>query len=147
MPRTCVNGANNFCYICGEVTFLSQKRSITKVIKTAYSLYFGCRIGDQDKSWAPHICCNTCAANLKLWLTGKRQAMPFAVPMIWREPTDHLNNCYFCMVPQIGKGISKKKKWTIEYPNIPSAIRPVPHGDDLPVPKVPESFSAKRPRF
>lgn len=142
MPRTCVNSANNFCYICGEVTFLSQKRNITKVIKKAYSLYFRCRIGDQDKSWAPHICCNTCAAHLKLWLTGKRQAMPFAVPMIWREPTDHLNNCYFCMVPPIGKGISKKKKWTLEYPNIPSAIRPVPHGDDLPVPKVPESFSA-----
>lgn len=30
-------------------------------------------------------------------------------------------------------GISKKK-WTVEYPNILSAIRPAPHGDELPVP-------------
>ncbi|XP_050813874.1 uncharacterized protein LOC127053346 [Gopherus flavomarginatus] len=65
----------------------------------------------------------------------------YGVPMIWREPTDHTSNCYFCMVPPVGKGVSKKKKWTVQYPNIPSAIRPVPHGEGLPVPDAPESFS------
>jgi len=141
MPRTCVNNADNFCYVCGEVTFASQKRSITTMVKKAYHLYFGCKIGDQDKMWAPHICCNTCATNLRQWLNRKRKSMPFAVPMIWREPTDHISNCYFCMVPPVGKGVSKKKKWTVHYPNIPSAIRPVPHGEGLPVPDAPESFS------
>jgi hypothetical protein len=31
-----------------------------------------------------------------------------------------------------------KKKWIVSYPNIPSAIRPVPHGERLPIPKPPE---------
>ncbi|XP_050783868.1 zinc finger protein 701-like [Gopherus flavomarginatus] len=63
------------------------------------------------------------------------------VPMIWREPRDHTSNCYFCMVPPVGKGVSKKKKWTVHYPTIPSAIRPVPHREGPPVPDAPESFS------
>jgi len=33
-----------------------------------------------------------------------------------------------------------KKKSTLLYPNIPSAIRPVPHGDGLPVPEPPDNF-------
>lgn len=59
MPRTCTNNANCFCYICGKMTFASQKRSITPMVKKAYHLYFGCKTSDQDKNWAPHICCNT----------------------------------------------------------------------------------------
>ena len=141
MPRTCVNNADNFCYICGEVTFASQKRSITAMVKKAYHLYFGCKFGDQEKNWAPHICCNTCATDLRQWLNRKRKCMPFAVPMTWREPTEHSINCYFCKLPPVGKGLSKKYKLTVQYPNIPSAIRPVPHGEGLPVPDAPESFS------
>ena len=141
MPRNCMNKADSFCYICGEITFSSQKRSITAMIRKAYHLYFGCKIGDQDKSWAPHVCCSTCASNLRQWLNKKRKCMPFAVPMVWREPTDHISNCYFCMTPSVGKGLSKKKKQSIQYPNIPSAIRPVPHGELLPVPEPPERFT------
>ena len=69
--------------------------------------------------------------------------MPFAVPMTWREPTDHTNTCYFCMVPPVQKGLSMKKKQSIEYPDIPSAIRPVPHGEGLPVPDAPTSVSVE----
>ena len=49
MPRMCINKTNYFCYICGEVTFSSQKHSITAVVRKAYYLYFGCNVGDQDK--------------------------------------------------------------------------------------------------
>jgi hypothetical protein len=34
------------------------------------------------------------------------------------------------MVPAIPKGITKKKKWIVECPNIPSALCPVPHCED-----------------
>jgi hypothetical protein len=44
------------------------------------------------------------------------------------------------MVPPIQKGIAKKKKWAVEVPNIPSAIRPVPHCERLPIPEPPDSF-------
>ena len=141
MPRQCVNSVDNFCYICGEVIFAKQKKAITAVVKKAYHLYFGCKVGDQDKDWAPHICCRTCATNLSQWLRGKRTAMSFAVPMIWREPTNHVTDCYFCMVPPVSCGLTKKKKWTIEYPNIPSALRPVAHGVGLPVPEAPKDVS------
>ena len=141
MPRICVNNPDKFCYICGAVTFASQKRKVTAVVKKAYYLYFGCQVGDQDKSWAPHYCCNTCATNLHQWLSKKRKSMPFAIPMVWREPTDHHSNCYFCMIPPVAKGMSRKKKWTVAYPNIPSAVRPIPHTEDLPIPVPPESYS------
>ena len=55
--------------------------------------------------------------------------------MIWREPTGHVNDCYFCLTPSMKKGFNKKKKSVIEYPNIPSAIRPVSHSDELPIPE------------
>ena len=41
----------------------------------------------------------------------------------------------------IQKGITKKEKWTVEYPNIPSTICPVPHCEGLPIPEPPDSFS------
>jgi len=78
-----------------------------------------------------------CATNLSLWLNGKRHAMPFAVP-IWREPSNHTSDCYFYMLPSVSGSITKKKKWTIVYPNIPSALRPVPHGVVISVPEPPK---------
>ena len=127
IPRNCVKNPDNFCYVRGEVTFASQKRNITAVVKKAYNHYFGCKVGNQDKSWAPHCSCNTCATNFRQWINKKRKSMPFAIPMVWREPTDHNSNCYFCMIPQVAKRMSRKKKWTVEYPNILSALCPVPH--------------------
>ena len=37
--------------------------------------------------------------------------------------------------------MSMKTKSTLVYPDIPSAIRPVPHGDGLPVPELPDNFA------
>ena len=67
--------------------------------------------------------------------------MPFGVSMVWRVPSNRSTDCYFCMVPLIQNGMSMKKKSTLVYRNIPSAIRPVPHGDGLPVPEPPGNFA------
>jgi len=75
-----------------------------------------------------------CATILCEWLNNKGRSVPFGLPMIWREPTDQLTDCYFCIVPPVRQRITKKKKWTVSYPNISSAIRPVPHTEDRPVP-------------
>jgi len=40
----------------------------------------------------------------------------------------------FCIVPPLRHWITKKKKRTVHYPNISSAIRRLPHTEDLPVP-------------
>ena len=64
MPRNCKNQADNFCYICGELTLKRNRRRLTPHVKKLYELYFGCRLGDQDKNWAPHICCVKCASSV-----------------------------------------------------------------------------------
>ena len=52
--------------------------------------------------------------------------------MVWREPPNHLNDCYFCAVRVTG--LKSKTRSSIKYPSLPSAIQPVPHTDELPVP-------------
>jgi len=98
MSRNCVNNPDNFCYICGEVTFASRKCSITPTIKNSYFSYFGCKVGDQDKKWAPRVCCTTYSSKLNAWVNGKGRCMPVGVPMFWRVPSNHSTDCYFCMV-------------------------------------------------
>ena len=51
--------------------------------------------------------------------------------MVWREPRNHADDCYFCLTNITGFNASSRKK--IQYPNLRSAMRPVPHSDDLPV--------------
>ncbi|GFV33066.1 uncharacterized protein TNCV_250701 [Trichonephila clavipes] len=53
--------------------------------------------------------------------------------MIWTEPKNHSDDCYFCSCSvQI---FNLKNRKGISYPTIiRSAIRPVPHGPDLPIP-------------
>ena len=51
--RQCKTDPNRFCYICGELTFAKQKRSITSHIKKMYKAYFDCYLGGQGKSCAP----------------------------------------------------------------------------------------------
>jgi len=58
--------------------------------------------------------------------------MPFAIPMGWREPTDHVSDCYFCLTSIAG--VTAKSKHTVQYPNLPSAMSPVHESAELPVP-------------
>ena len=66
------------------------------------------------------------------------EILPFAVPMIWREQQNHVNDCNFCNANV--SGFTKKTKSNVIYPNVPSAIRPVPHSETLPIPVPPKSF-------
>ena len=81
MPRKCLNAADNFCYICDQVTFKSQKLRFTRIIMKCYEKYFGCKSGDFDKKWAPHICCVSCVRLLNGWKKGTHD-MIFAIPMV-----------------------------------------------------------------
>jgi len=123
------------------VTFARQRKAITAIVKKACHLYFGCKIGDHDKPWAPHISCPKRATNLSQWLNDKRHAMPFAFSMVWREPNNHTTDCYFCMAPSVSGGITKKKKWTAVYPNIPSALRPVLYSEGISVSEPSKGFT------
>ena len=58
--------------------------------------------------------------------------MSFAAPAVWREPVDHVSDCYFCLA-QV-QGFSRKSKLTVQYPKDTSVQLPVPHCVELPVP-------------
>ena len=81
------------------------------------------------------FCCKPCCNGLTAWFNGKKAAFNFAVPIVWREPRNHADDCYFCLTNITGFNASARKK--IKYPNLRSAMRPVPHSDDLPVPTPP----------
>ena len=111
--RKCRLSPNSFYYVCEYyIGSKQQKRKISPGMKlvTAYSAYFGVTIGDQDKTGSPHVCCGSCRSTLEEWLRGKIKCMPFAISRIWREPTNHLNDCYFCMVDVSHYRKSKDKK-------------------------------------
>ena len=105
--RGCVNHPDNFCYVCSDYTPLAHRVKLNSRISYAYKNYFACQVGDQDKKWAPHICCNRCRTSLLFWLDGKRKQMPFLVPTMWRKQSDHVTDYYFCMT-NIG-GFPRKK--------------------------------------
>lgn len=134
--RGCMNHPDSFCYICGEYTVKKYQRALTDKLKKLYKLYFDCAVGEQDKTWAPHISCVRCSSGLYTWFKSGR-ALPFAIPMIWREQHDHVSDCYFCAFPI--KGINEKNRKHLSYPSLLSAIRPVPHSLQLPVPVPPTS--------
>ena len=133
MDRKCTNHPDRFCYICGNVILPGCLAKITDFVKKAYHAYFGVKLGDQDKLFIPHVSCKIGVENLRDWRDKKRKSMPFAVPMVWREGKDHVTGCYFCMTNL--QGIDRKNKYCVQYPDVPSAIRQVPHGPDLPVPE------------
>ena len=70
-----------------------------------------------------------CEEMLRDWTKERRKGLPFGVPMVWRELKDHLNDCFVCMVNT--KGIGKKNRQNIFYPNIPSELRPVLHSEEF----------------
>ena len=130
--RKCCNDPDIFCYICVCLTLPFQRRNINSFIKKIYLTYFGVPLGDQDKSWAPYQICTTCVETLRSWSEEKNAKIKFGVPMVWREQKNHVDDCYFCLVNV--KGFNKKNKQHLQYSNIHSATRPIPHSDKVLVP-------------
>jgi len=66
--RGCKRSADSFCYICGYFIRVRAKKHAIKEpskIHEAYKAYFGMSIGDQDKTWAPHVTCEHCTKTLE----------------------------------------------------------------------------------
>ncbi|XP_019536783.2 uncharacterized protein LOC109408019 [Aedes albopictus] len=126
IKSSCVNPKNLFCFVCGSYTASHHKRSImTKPIMEAYEAYFATRTHKEDYIHGPSSVCNDCNQGLLRWKNGSyaRPPLPFSAPMIWKAPSNHIDDCYYCLTQIMGDG---KKKMAC-YPNsIPSAIRPVP---------------------
>ena len=90
-----------------EICITSTSTKYCTYNENAYKNYFGGKVGSQDKKWASHICYNSCITQLFRWVVGKQKKIPFAGPVIWREPTNHDADCYFCLTDI--KGFKKKQ--------------------------------------
>ena len=55
------------------------------------------------------------------------------MPTVWREPKNHFEDCYFCLVDL--KGFNRHKKGTWNNRGLESAQRPAPHCDEVPIPE------------
>lgn len=130
-----------FCFVCGSYSFEKKVRAITEALKFAYLQYFGFPIGNLDNDWTPKSVCNTCSATLNKWAGGTEIALPFAIPMIWRNSIDHVSDCYFCLTNVVG-GRHRK----VTYPEVQSVSNPVPNLADALPPKCPLVHSIKRKR-
>ena len=76
--------------------------NVRDITKRACEAYSGMKLGDQDKSWTSHKVCKDCTEMLHFWTQGKVGLIRFGVLMIWREPKNHHDDCYFCMVNMSG---------------------------------------------
>ena len=83
--------------------FSGQACAISDFVKRNYHAYFGLKLGDQDKTFAPHLACKSCVEALRHWANKRQATLPFGIPMIWREGKDHISDCYFCMTNITGE--------------------------------------------
>ncbi|KAJ8671565.1 hypothetical protein QAD02_002824 [Eretmocerus hayati] len=126
---------DRFCYVCGTLTFKGEIRAFTPSFISLYHSYFNRDVSDQDKSYVPHGVCATCNGSLRRWSIGERRGMPFGTPMIWAEPSNHPDDCYFCSCPF--EGYNRGNRKNIQYPDFTSSRRPLAHGPRLPLPPAP----------
>jgi hypothetical protein len=70
-----------------------HQRNITGFIRKVHYAYFGVKLGDQDKSWAPNKVRYVSVEDLRKWSKEKKKASRFDVPVLWREPKNHSYDC------------------------------------------------------
>ncbi|XP_011058618.1 PREDICTED: uncharacterized protein LOC105148524 [Acromyrmex echinatior] len=72
-----------------------------------------------DNSYTPKTICSRCRSVL-----NEINKQVFSKPMIWRSPTNHATDCFFCLTNM--KGYNRKNKNLISYPQVRSVNFPVP---------------------
>ena len=58
--KQCQINSDVFCCTCGEYVMAKYRFNERDFTKRAYKAYFGMKLEDQDKSWAPHKVCEHC---------------------------------------------------------------------------------------
>lgn len=101
------------------------------VFAKAYKQQFQLDIDiDQNGEWSPNFVCSECCDDLMSITSSSSSSSSsggtnkFIRPMIWKAPTNHPFDCYFCNTI-ILPGVNPFKKRSIIYANVSSILRPV----------------------
>ena len=98
-------------------------------------------IGDQYKSWGPHVICDSCRSDLEGWLRGSGRHIICGSQRTSKSKEFEKNPKIIMMIAiaacmiKTSKYRKVKERIAITYPIIFSFIAPDPHGDTLPAPK------------
>ena len=116
---SCTIDVNNFCIVCGE--FIPQKKKFvfSDALKIKYKQLYSIDTSSLDNSYTPKTICSRCRSVL-----NEINKQVFSKPMIWRSPTNHATDCFFCLTNV--KGYNRKNKNLISYPQVRSVNFPVP---------------------
>ena len=134
MPRKCVNHPDSFCYVCGDLTFKDQRQVwlhwLKNIMNYTLAVKWGIKIRTGPLIYAVWPVWN-------VWQIGLRVLGTWTLLHPWCGVNHKIihRTVIFC-ITQI-KGISSKPKHTVKYPNLPSAMRSVPHREDLPITHLP----------
>ena len=111
--RSFVNHPDVFCYVCGcgEYTFKENWKTENVSVKRSYLGYFGIRLGDKDETLVLHQICITCIEHLQQWSDRKRNSLKVNIPMVCREPKNHVDDIYFCLIKITGINRNNRNKW------------------------------------
>ena len=91
-------------------------------MREAYEIYFQIKVENREKYWIPNTCCSTCAISLRsVYRGGFDHLFRFTSPISWREPQNHIDDCYFCLTDV--KGYPSKWKDSLIYPNVSSVTK------------------------
>ena len=106
-------------------TFVTSvhRQNITPFVKNVCCAFFGIKLGDQNKTWAPYRVCRSYVSSLRYW-KAKVFSIWYFNGLEGAEKTWQRMLFYSCVVD----GYNVKNKHKIQYPpNLPCAVRPIHH--------------------
>ena len=95
-------------------------------MKKEYRDYFGVKLGDRGKPFAPLVCCKWYVENQNDWRNSQRKFCHLIFQWSWDKENIALRTLNL-------KKINRKNKYHVQYSGAPFAMRPIPHKSDLPV--------------
>lgn len=109
---------NQFCFVCARYLFSLNVRSVdTVAFLKGYKDRFRIDASARNKLWSPDFCCGSCYNTM---IDSKRKNN-FESPVIWNEPQNHPNDCFFCK-SKVSDGGNIRKAGSVTYPTGTSVI-------------------------
>ena len=83
----------------GKINTRSNRKKLGNKVKFACKFYFGCKVEDQDKIWALHICSTVCKSQLAGNIRGKGNKITLKRgPRASAQPTSKLTISINCIL-------------------------------------------------